>query len=103
MPIATTPGRVTPVEVAIALPQNASRLTVTLYNDDGRPVDSRRYARGSDSLPATILHATPIILAVAERSGISPSVSKAFEAPGLRAVDRHGQWSRPGLPGPARL
>jgi hypothetical protein len=102
VPIATTPGRVTPVEVAIALPQNASRLTVTLYNDNGRPVDSRRYARGSDSLPATILHATPIILAVAERSGISPSVTKAFEAPGLRAVGVAPNTPNFGQPTPVR-
>ncbi len=102
VPIATTPGRVTPVEVAIALPQNASRLTVTLYNDAGRPVDSRRYSRGSDSLPATVLHATPVVLAVAERSGVTPTVTKAFEAPGLRAVGVGANVPNFGQPTPAR-
>ena len=102
VPVATTPGRVTPVEVAIALPQNASRLTVTLYNEDGRPVDSRLYTRGSDALPATILHATPIVLAVAERNGVIPSVTKAFAGPGLRAVGVATNTPNFGQPAPTR-
>lgn len=103
VPIATTPGRVTPVEVAIAMPQNASRLGVTLYNEDGRVVASRQYTRGNDSLPATILHATPVVLAVAERSGVIPSVTKAFHPPGLRAVGVVPQTTIPfGQPAPSR-
>lgn len=102
VPIATTPGRVTPVEVAVAFPQNASRLAITLYDEAGRAVDFRQYGRGVDDLPATILHATPIVLAVADRTGISPSVTKAFDAPGLRAIGVGTTTNNFGQPSPAR-
>lgn len=86
VPIATTPGRITPVELALALPLNVSQLTLTLYDQFGRIVDSRKYQRGDNSLPATLLDATPLVLAVADRTGVAPSVAKAFAEPGLRAV-----------------
>jgi hypothetical protein len=102
VPVATTPGRVTPVELAIALPLNARQLTITLYDDNGRSVDSRSYRRGDSALPVTILDATPLVLSVAERSGVAPTVSKAFPEPGLRAVGAAQNIPVIGRPSPTR-
>lgn len=104
VPVATTPGRVTPVEAAVALPINVHQFTATLYNDKGRPVDSRTYRRGDSSMPVTIIDATPLVIAIADRSGISPSVAKAFPEPGLRSVGAVGGINIPsiGQPVPTR-
>lgn len=102
VPVATTPGRVTSVELAIALPLNAHQLTVTLYDDNGRPVDSRSYRRGDAALPVTILDATPLVLSVAERSGVAPTVSKAFPEPGIRAMAPTPNIPQIGRPSPTR-
>ncbi len=61
IPLATTPGKITPIEVAVALPIACPTLSFTIYDDRGREQASWKYAdnNGADglSLPHIGAHA----------------------------------------------
>jgi hypothetical protein len=81
---ATTPGRVTPVEIIAAIPRSTPTIRVQLHDQSGRLVNERTYWRaqfGETPLPAEILDDVQLVVVVADKSGAEPSIARALRAP----------------------
>ncbi len=84
IPVATTPGRVTPFEALVAFPRALPTVRLTLRDESGRIVHERfmeRLGLAGQPIPATLLDGVPVILALADRTGTEPAVARAFAAP----------------------
>ncbi|MBX3380278.1 MAG: hypothetical protein KF805_09280 [Phycisphaeraceae bacterium] len=89
--IATTPGRVIPVEVIAAIPRATPSVRVQLRDQAGRIVDEREYWQaqfGQAPLPASIVSDVQLIVAIADRSGAQPSIARALKQPEQVREDR---------------
>lgn len=83
-PIATTPGRVLPVEIIAALPRGAQDLRITLRDDSGQFIHERTYARrgpGGESFPGRIVDSTNLVLLLTENSASVPDFARFLPAP----------------------
>lgn len=81
---ATTPGRVTPVEIIGAVPRFAPSVNVQIRDMSGGIIHERTYWRasfGDTPLPAMILDGVKLVVAVADRSGAAPSIARALRQP----------------------
>jgi len=81
---ATTPGRVTPVEIIAAIPRSTPTIRVQLHDQSGWLVNERTYWRaqfGETPIPAEILDDVHLVVVVADKSGAEPSIARALRAP----------------------
>ncbi|MBN8596177.1 MAG: hypothetical protein J0L78_00735 [Planctomycetes bacterium] len=97
---ATTPGRITPIEIVAAIPRSTPSVTVVIRDQTGRRVHERVYWQaqfGEAAFPATILDNVHLAAVLVDNSGPELSVTRAIQSP--QSIAEQGfKKSHPGKP-----